>query len=94
MKAPDYLQKALDEMMDRASQRDTPDGERSMAATVEAFWTIYGDSISRDGVMTETQGWQFMVLLKMVRGANGDYREDDYVDEVAYAALAAESASK
>lgn len=74
-------------MEDRAASRDTPTGERSMARAVAAFNSLYGYA------MTETEGWQFMSLLKKARGAQGAYREDDYVDDVAYAALAAESAS-
>jgi hypothetical protein len=35
-----------------------------------------------------------MSLLKKVRGSQGQYREDDYIDDVAYAALAAESEAR
>ena len=86
-KATDYLSQAHVEMEDRAASRDQPGGERSMSRAVEAFNTLYGTTL------TETQGWQFMSLLKKARGAAGDYREDDYTDDVAYAALAAESAA-
>lgn len=92
--AVDYLERAADEMADRAASRDKPDGERSMATAVQAFWTIYGQAIIDRGHMTETEGWEFMSLLKKVRGSQGEYREDDYTDDVAYAALAAESAGK
>lgn len=85
--ADDYLLQAMEEMADRAASRDTG-AERSMAAAVEAFNAIYGHGLS------ETEGWQFMSLLKKSRGAGGSYREDDYTDDVAYAALAAESAGK
>ena len=84
--ANDYLNEARGQMEDRAASRDTAEGERSMAKTVAAFNLIYGHRL------TVTQGWQFMSLLKKVRGAQGQYREDDYIDDVAYAALAAESA--
>jgi hypothetical protein len=84
--ANDYLNEARGQMEDRAASRDTAEGERSMAKTVVAFNVIYGHRL------TVTQGWQFMSLLKKVRGAQGAYREDDYIDDVAYAALAAESA--
>lgn len=83
-----YLEQARAEMADRASQRDSEEGERSMSAAVRAFNEIYGHSL------TETEGWQFMSILKKVRGAQGAYREDDYTDDVAYAALAAEAAAK
>lgn len=82
-----YLQAAADEMADRAAGRDTQDGERSMARAVSAFNALY------DQALTVTEGWQFMSLLKKARGAQGAYREDDYVDDIAYAALAAEEAS-
>lgn len=84
--ADDYLNQAAAEMQDRAASRDQDDGERSMARAVEAFNTLYGHDL------TETEGWQFMSILKKSRGAGGAYREDDYVDDIAYAALAAESA--
>jgi len=86
--AEHYLSRAADEMRDRAAARDQPGGERSMAACVAAFNALYGLG------MTETQGWQFMSLLKKARGSRGDYREDDYTDDVAYASLAAECASR
>lgn len=68
----------------RGSERDKEDGERSMKRTVQAFNAIF----SKD--LTETQGWRFMELLKLSRSAEGAFREDDYIDGVAYSALAAE----
>lgn len=82
-----YLQSAADEMADRAASRDAEDGERSMARAVEAFNALYGQAL------TVTEGWQFMSILKKARGAQGAYCEDDYVDDIAYAALAAEEAA-
>lgn len=94
MDATEYLDQAGAEMRDRAASRDSEEsGERSMKRTVEAFWALYGDTILKRGHMTETEGWQFMSVLKKARGSQGAYREDDYVDDVAYCALAAESAS-
>lgn len=86
--AEDYLNMAAAEMADRAASRDAADGERSMLRAVKAFNELYGLEL------TETQGWQFMSILKKARGAQGEYREDDYVDDIAYCALAAESAAK
>ena len=83
-----YLEQALKEIEDRATSRDQPDGERSMSRAVAAFNALY------DTRLTETQGWQFMSLLKKARGSQGAHREDDYTDDVAYAALAAESAAE
>jgi hypothetical protein len=83
-----FLDTASEQLEDRASQRDAPDGERSMRRCVEAFNALYGTAL------TETQGWQFMSLLKKARAAQGEYRADDFVDDVAYAALAGESESR
>ena len=85
MKAVETLQKAAAHIHDRAVLRDTPEGERSMAKTVAAFNVIYGTTL------TETQGWQFMVLLKIVRGSQGEFVADDFEDQTAYSALAGES---
>lgn len=92
--ADDVLRAAADEMTDRARSRDAPGGERSMARTVTAWWAIYGPSILTRGYVTELEGWEFMSILKKVRGAQGEYRADDYTDDVAYVALAAEAAAK
>ena len=82
------LQNAAAEMQDRAASRDTPEGERSMGRCVKAFNAMFGTEL------TETQGWQFMELLKMARSAGGEFRLDDFTDGVAYAALAGESESR
>lgn len=81
--AVSMLEEAAHCIGDRASERDT-EAERSMAATIRAFNGMYGTEL------TEEQGWQFMVLLKMARAKGGDYRRDDYVDGAAYFALAGE----
>ena len=83
-----FLDMANDQLKDRASQRDSPDGERSMRRCVEAFNALYGTRL------TETQGWQFMSLLKKARASQGAYRADDFVDDAAYAALAGESEAR
>lgn len=88
-----FLEKAVGEMKDRAAQRDVnpshtgSPGERSMAATVKAFNALTGLEL------TEANGWEFMILLKLVRGRQGAFREDDYVDAAAYAGLLGECAS-
>lgn len=71
---------------DRASERDT-ESERSMARTVKAFNAMFNKDL------TETEGWQFMELLKVSRSVGGKFREDDFVDGAAYAALAGECAA-
>jgi hypothetical protein len=85
--AYEVLRKAAMTIESRGTERDKPNGERSMARTVKAFNAIYGTEIS------ETQGWHFMELLKMVRSSEGAYQPDDYLDKVAYAGLAAEAAA-
>ncbi len=86
--APEYLQEQRNILTERGQLRDQSEGERSMAKTVQAFNIIHGTNL------TETQGWQFMQTLKMVRSAYGEYHEDDYQDSIGYASLAAESANK
>lgn len=84
--APSFLEKGVQHMKDRAAQRDSEDGERSMKACVEAFNAMFGHNL------TETQGWQFMVLLKMARTRN-KFNPDDYEDGAAYTGLAGEAHS-
>jgi len=86
--ASEILDNAAREMFDRAETYDKPAGERSMAAAVAAFEHVTGVYI------TETQGWQFMELLKMVRSNQGEFRLDNHVDAAAYASLAGEAAAK
>lgn len=90
-----FLDTAAKEMKDRAAQRDVQNhtntgksGERSMKSTVDAFNALTGHNL------TEEEGWEFMILLKLVRGRQGDFRADDYVDAAAYSALLGECASK
>lgn len=91
--AVEILRKAADLIEERGKQRDQPGGEKSMASTVKAFWQIHGPAILARGHMTETEGWHFMEVLKMVRSAYGVFTPDDYEDKTAYAALAAEAAA-
>nr|ADV36443.1 gp27 [Edwardsiella phage eiAU] len=86
--AADILTAAADHMAERATQRDTPGGERTMCRTVAAFNAMYGTNL------TEVQGWQFMVLLKMSRASAGAHVADDYEDQTAYSALAGECANR
>lgn len=83
--ASDILTEGLSVMQERAAQRDcAKTGERSMAATVKTFNALTGHTL------TEEEGWEFMMLLKMVRGRQGLPRVDDYVDLSAYGALLGE----
>ncbi len=89
IKAPDLLLEAADTLKERATQRDAAaQGERSMKRTIDAFNALTGKGL------TEAEGWEFMVLLKLVRGRQGAFRKDDYVDGAAYCALLGECESK
>lgn len=86
--AADYCEAAKGHMVDRAATYDAPAGERSMAKTVTAFNALTGHQL------TEEQGWLFMETLKMARSQQGQFRQDNYEDAVAYAALRGEAAGK
>lgn len=86
--APEILIAAADQIDARATLRDQPNGERSMARTVAAYNALTGQSI------TEQQGWLFMVVLKAAQATAGGYNPDDFVDMAAYAALGGEVAAK
>lgn len=86
--AADFLKEAASIFDQRATLRDTPEGERSMKKTVELFNKLYDMNLS------EVQGWQFMVLLKMVRGSTGAFHLDDFIDQIGYSALATECVLK
>lgn len=87
MRAPDILTKAANEMRERGKQRDTPEGERSMARTVASFNALTGLNL------TEAQGWIFMCCLRLARGTSNSTALDDTVDLAAYAALWGECTS-
>lgn len=86
--ASEFLEEASRVMKARATQRDAENGERSMAKTVEMFNAYKGLGLS------ESDGWVFMVLLKLVRGSQGQFHMDDYVDGSAYFSLLGEAESK
>lgn len=85
--ADDFLNEAIACLSNRAAERDV-DAERSMAAAVNSFNAMFGTNL------TEEQGWQFMVFLKISRAKQGSYKADDYTDMAAYAALSGEAAAK
>lgn len=86
MKAQAILQCAISVMEERAKQYDKPEGERSVPAVVDAFNAITGHQL------THAQGWQFLLLLKVVRAqtARGQALADSVEDAAAYAALMGE----
>jgi hypothetical protein len=86
MKSTDYLNAAAAIQRARAAEYDKPEGERSMAQTVVAFNAITGQDL------TESQGWEFMCVLKQVRlFSKPGFHQDSAEDLVSYAALLAES---
>ena len=86
MKAPDILKKSAQHMLDRAATYDKPEGERSMAKTVQAFNAITGRDI------TTAEGWLMLAVLKQVRAFQnpGKPHVDSLEDGLAYLALMAE----
>lgn len=87
--ATEILKLAGNTLGERGKQYD-PAGkqERSMTAIVAAFNAIYPRN-----PLTVHMGWQFMSLVKMVRGATKPHA-DSALDQVAYAALAAEEVAE
>lgn len=88
--APDYLQEAIDTLIQRGKEYDrTQEQERSMATITTVFNQITGQDL------TEQQGWAFMQVLKLVRlHSSPNFHEDSALDSIAYAALAAECGAK
>lgn len=83
MNAAVILDQASSTIKSRGEERDKG-SERSMRATVDAFNALTGQEL------TETQGWQFMAILKLARANGGAFKMDDYLDGAAYMALAGE----
>ncbi len=71
----------------RARQRGQEE-ERSMEKIVATFNALTGNEL------TTIDGWQFMVVLKLVRAMSGTPQPDDFVDAANYIALAGEEALK
>lgn len=86
-RAHTFLEEGAKQMAARAVLRDQPQGERSMTAIVNTFNALTKHSL------TEAEGWEFMVILKLVRGRQGSYNRDDYVDGSAYIGLLGECES-
>lgn len=97
--AEHIMQEAIKTMAERGKTYDTQDKlatfsdeypapvERSMGKVVSMFNTLTGHTL------TEEQGWDFMVLLKLARASNG-YKADNFVDGAAYFGLAGECAAE
>jgi hypothetical protein len=71
----------------RGSERNEQSGERSMETIVNLFNTLTNKDLST------SDGWKFMILLKLVRAEKG-YKEDDYIDGASYFSLLGEERSK
>lgn len=82
--AADILREAAAVIEQRATLRDLPNGERSMARAVQSYNALTGSTLS------ELDGWIFMCVLKMARATAGKPHIDDFTDLAGYAALAAE----
>ena len=79
------LQKADQVLGVRAKDRDV-EQERTMSKIVSTFNVATGHDL------TEGDGWTFMLLLKLIRArTGGGFKDDDYIDMAAYAALLGES---
>ena len=89
--AEEYLARAAAVQAERGKQYDKDDKqqERSMQKIVTMFNTLTGKDLN------DTEGWLFMVILKMVRSQAkpGTHHVDTWLDLVSYAALAAEQSS-
>lgn len=84
--AIEFLERAADLMLERGKEYDSPDGERSMERTVFAFNVLTGN------ILSEQDGWLFMLLLKLSRQQNStEWHKDSSEDAIAYAALLAEA---
>lgn len=86
--ASSILEAAVATVAQRGVDYNNPSGERSMKATVEAFNAIRGTSL------TVSDGWAFMVCLKMVRAKHSPGKTDSHLDGAAYFALQAEEDAK
>jgi hypothetical protein len=84
--AIEFLERAADLMLERGKEYDSPTGERSMERTVFAFNVLTGN------ILSEQDGWLFMLLLKLSRQQQStEWHQDSSEDAIAYAALLAEA---
>lgn len=86
MKAEDILKHCVTILASRGKERDQVK-ERSMGNVVKVYESLTGRK------WAESEGWQFMVALKLGR-IKTKYREDDVFDLINYVALWMESMSE
>ena len=80
----EILQKVMNIVKERGVERDLKEGERSMKRCVLAFNALTGKEL------TESQGWLFMLVLKLSRASTGNFSLDHRLDTIGYAALLTE----
>ena len=86
--ATQIISEALFAIEERSKDRDNGP-ERSMDRAVTIFNAATGLGIS------ESDGWLFMICLKLARHKNGQgYNHDHFVDVAGYAGLLAESVER
>ena len=85
MRANDLINAQQVILGERGAERDSPDGERSMAHTVAIFNVITKHSL------TEREGWMFMQALKIARNQRKP-SIDGFVDLANYVVLEGEAA--
>lgn len=90
--APGLLTQALATISQRATDYDTPQGERSAAHAAVIFNAIRRGPHNSSVRMTELDAWYFMIALKLARAQQGAPKADTYLDLSAYCALAGETA--
>ena len=81
-KSVETLRKAIETLGVRADDYDSSKGENSMLKIVPLFNELTGHKL------TVSEGWKFMILLKLVRSMQSENKLDNYVDGAAYFALA------
>ena len=88
MDTTELLQKAKEMLATRGQEYDHEDKkERNMGRTVVAFNALTGNKI------TEEEGWLFMLMLKLARVTDSDFRHhDSMLDAICYSALMMECA--
>ncbi len=92
MTSVELLERARDIQEQRARDYDQPGGERSMAATVQAFNIITRRNDEGGDPLSESEGWLLMQILKDVRDrSTPNPHRDSLEDCVSYSALKAEA---
>ena len=88
MNTDQILEEARNMLATRGQEYDHEDKrERNMGRAVCAFNALLGSN------MTEEEGWLFMLILKLARVTDSDFRHhDSLLDAICYSALMMECA--